>query len=296
MDEKLKAKIIEEQKLAYKIKTNKIKKTIIGSIIKEIRNFFKKNYWNIKFNVNYKIKSLQNYKNIFENKISILVPSRGRSKKLGRFLETLTLNTAKLKRIELLILLDNDEIEIENYLKLVDNYNKNINIKIFQINLKTHAERNNYLAKKSNGSVIFPANDDLVIETINWDNLVDKEFSKVGINEPLCLWVDSGNKYPYLHCHFPIINKEWYKRLGYVGSELFNFWYLDTWICDLAKKSNKMLYAKRIKFKEFNAQSNLSEFDETYMKNISDNKMEKDLDIWNNSMKIRIEESKKLLN
>ena len=56
-----------------------------------------------------------------------------------------------------------------------------------------------------------------------------------------------------------------------------------------------MLYVKSIKFKEFNAQSNISEFDETYMKNISDNKMEKDLDIWNNSMKIRIEESKKLL-
>ena len=295
MDEKLKAKIIEDQKLAYKKKTNKIKKTVIGSIIKEIRNFFKKRYWDIKFNLYYKIKSLKNNKNFFENKISILIPSRKRSKKLERFLETLKKKTANLKRIELLILLDNDELEIENYRKLVDRYKKNIEIKIFQINLKTHAERNNYLAKKSNGSVIFPANDDLVIETINWDNLVDKEVSKVGDEEPLCLWVNSGNKYPYLHCHFPIINKEWYKRLGYVGSELFNFWYLDTWICDLAKKSNKMLYVKSIKFKEFNAQSNISEFDETYMKNISDNKMEKDLDIWNNSMKIRIDESKKLL-
>ncbi len=295
MDEKLKAKIIEDQKLAYKKKTNKIKKTVIGSIIKEIRNFFKKRYWDIKFNLYYKIKSLKNNKNFFENKISILIPSRKRSKKLERFLETLKIKTANLKRIELLILLDNDELEIENYRHLVDRYKKNIEIKIFQINLKTHAERNNYLAKKSNGSVIFPANDDLVIETINWDNLVDKEVSKVGDEEPLCLWVNSGNKYPYLHCHFPIINKEWYKRLGYVGSELFNFWYLDTWICDLAKKSNKMLYVKSIKFKEFNAQSNISEFDETYMKNISDNKMEKDLDIWNNSMKIRIEESKKLL-
>lgn len=295
MDEKLKAKIIEDQKLAYKKKTNKIKKTVVGSIIKEIRNFFKKRYWSIKFNLYYKIKSLKNNKNFFENKISILIPSRKRSKKLERFLETLKIKTAKLKRIELLILLDNDELEIENYRQLVDHYKKIIEIKIFQINLKTHAERNNYLAKKSNGSVIFPANDDLVIETINWDNLVDKEVSKVGDEEPLCLWVNSGNKYPFLHCHFPIINKEWYKRLGYVGSELFNFWYLDTWICDLAKKSNKMLYVKSIKFKEFNAQSNISEFDETYMKNISDNKMEKDLDIWNNSMKIRIEESKKLL-
>ena len=160
MDEKLKAKIIEDQKLAYKKKTNKIKKTVIGSIIKEIRNFFKKRYWDIKFNLYYKIKSLKNNKNFFENKISILIPSRKRSKKLERFLETLKKKTANLKRIELLILLDNDELEIENYRKLVDRYKKNIEIKIFQINLKTHAERNNYLAKKSNGAVIFPANDD----------------------------------------------------------------------------------------------------------------------------------------
>ena len=57
-----------------------------------------------------------------------------------------------------------------------------------------------------------------------------------------------------------------------------------------------MIYVKKIKFKEFNAQANIEEFDNTYLKNISDNKMEKDIDIWNNSSESRIKDSNKLIN
>ena len=57
-----------------------------------------------------------------------------------------------------------------------------------------------------------------------------------------------------------------------------------------------MIYTKKIKFKELNAQANIEEFDDTYLKNISDNKMEKDIDIWNNSVDLRIKDSDKLIN
>ena len=297
MNEEYKKKIVSDQKLAFKKKTNKIQKNVFKSIVKEIKNFFKKNYWKIKFTFDYYKKtflSLKNMKNIKINKISILIPTRNRSKKLDRFLNTLKLKTSKINRIELLILFDQDEPDLKNYEQILENYSGFLEIKIFKKNLKTHAERNNFLAKNIQGTIIFPANDDIVIETNNWDDLLDIEVSKFKKGDPLCIWPDSGNKYPFLHCHFPIINDIWYQKLGYVGSELFNFWYLDTWICDLAKRSGKMIYAKKIKFKEFNAQANIEEFDETYVKNISDNKMEKDIDIWNNSINIRIKESTKL--
>ena len=50
----------------------------------------------------------------------------------------------------------------------------------------------------------------------------------------------------------------------------------------------------KIKFKEFNAQANTDEFDNTYLRNIADNKMEKDIEIWENSVFQRINEAKKL--
>ncbi len=300
MNEELKKKIIADQKLAFKKKKNKIKKNILRSIIKEIKNFFKKNYWKLFFNLHYYFKTIIFFINknndIFTNKISILIPSRSRSKKLDRFLKTLILKTANKLRIEILILLDVDEPEFDKYFKVLQNYEKKFQIKTFRKNFETHAERNNFLAKNSDGTILFPANDDIIVETDNWDNLIDIEVAKFKTNEPLCIWPDSGNKYPFLHCHFPIINKVWYKKLGYVASELFNFWYLDTWICDLAKRSKKMIYTKKIKFKELNAQANIEEFDDTYLKNISDNKMEKDIDIWNNSVDLRIKDSDKLIN
>ena len=107
MNEEYKKKIISEQKLAFKKKTNKIQKNVFKSIVKEIKNFFKKNYWKTKFTFDYYKKtflSLKNMKNIKLNKISILIPTRNRSKKLDRFLNTLKLKTSKINRIELLIL------------------------------------------------------------------------------------------------------------------------------------------------------------------------------------------------
>ena len=298
MNEELKKKILADQKLAFKKKVNKINKNIFRSIVKEIKNFFKKSYWKITFNFFYFLKTLiflfkkENKNSI--NKISILVPSRNRSKKLNRFLDSLNSKTAIKSRIEILILLDSDESQLVEYDKILKNYQIKFEIKLFNKNFRTHAERNNFLAKNSSGTIIFPANDDIIVETNNWDTLIDLEVAKFKKNEPLCLWPDSGNKYPFLHCHFPIINNIWYQKLGYVASELFNFWYLDTWICDLAKRSNKMIYVKKIKFKEFNAQANPEEFDDTYLKNISNNKMEKDIDIWNDTIHLRIKDSIKL--
>ena len=81
-----------------------------------------------------------------------------------------------------------------------------------------------------------------------------------------------------------------------MGCELFNFWYLDTWICDLAKRSKLFIYSNKIKFIEFNAQANIDELDNTYLRNIADNKMEKDIEIWENSISQRIIEANKLKN
>ena len=50
-------------------------------------------------------------------------------------------------------------------------------VKKFFDNLKTHALRNNFLAKNCNGDIIFPVNDDMIITTNNWDKIIDDEFS-----------------------------------------------------------------------------------------------------------------------
>ena len=51
-----------------------------------------------------------------------------------------------------------------------------------------------------------------------------------------------------------------------------------------------------VKFIEFNAQANIDQLDNTYLRNIADNKMEKDIEIWENSISQRIIEANKLKN
>jgi len=293
--------IIQDQKKKFKAKAGKDKKNILLSIKKEILVFLKKVYWKNFFNIKYILLTIAYFlknkkKKIKKNTISLLLPTRCRFNKFKRFLDSLIKKTHHKYRIENLVFLDDDDPEKNLYVNEINQvYSKKINIKLFINRLETHPKRVNYLAKRCSGDLLLAINDDNLIITNNWDSILDIECSKIDMKKPYAIWINSGNKYPFLHCHQPIINRSWYERLGYFYSELFNFWYGDTWICDLSKRTNKCLLCKNILFKEFNAEAFPEEADLTYLKNISNSNMEKDIDIWNSSLLKRLEESRKLL-
>ena len=231
-------------------------------------------------------------KRINKFEISILLPTRERSKKFERFLNSLVLTCNDLSRIELLLLIDEDDKEINDYKNIIKKYFRKLNIKLLIKNLATHAIRNNYLAKKCSGEIIFPINDDMIFVSNNWDIKIDQEFSKLNMKNPFCLWIKSNIKYQYLHCDYPIINRSWYEKLKYVGSENFNFWYLDTWICDLSMRSGLYLVTPNIIVDQLSANRIKTEVDNTHLRNINSSKGEKDLKIWHKTKKERILHSK----
>jgi len=276
----------------------KNKRSIYQSLKKDLKKGFTRFYWFIytfiKYNyLTFKFKIFNN--KINTNKISLLLPSRERSQKFRRMLNSLKSKCSNINRIEILLLLDEDDKEIVNYKNLIDNEFKDLNIKLIIKNLKTHAIRNNYLASISNGDILFPANDDMIFISSNWDHYIDSEFSKIDKNIPFCLWINSGKKYNYLHCDFPILNKAWYKSLGYIGSEFFNFWYLDTWICDLSFKSKKFIVSDKIVVDQLSADTHENEVDNTFLKNKKDGIPEKDFLIWNDTEKNRKIDANKLI-
>jgi len=276
----------------------KKKRSIYESLNKDFKKGIKRFFWFSYTTIKYSILSLMFYlykKKISSYKISLLLPTRERSQKFERMLNSLILTSFNKSRLEILLLLDENEPEINSYKKIVENNSQKINIKIIIQNLSTHALRNNYLASKSNGDILFPINDDLIFISKNWDNYLDLEFSKININKPNCLWIDSGKKYNYLHTDFPIINRSWYERLGYVGSEYFNFWYLDAWICDLSFKSKKFLVSRKIKVNQLSADTFQNECDNTFLKNKRNGIPEKDFVIWKNTESKRKLDAKKLL-
>ncbi len=258
------------------------KKNIYQSIKKDIRKGIRRLFWFFYTNIKYKFLTINfnDKKNLKEFKISILLPTRERSIKFKRMLDSLIRTCKNIYRIELLILLDEDDREFNKYEEILkDTKYKNLKSKIYVINLPSHAKRNNYLATKSTGEILFPFNDDVIFMSQNWDIEIDLEFSKIK-NRPYSLWINSGQKYLYLHSDFPVVNRIWYEKLGYVGSEFFNFWYLDTWICDLGLRSKKFLISKKIKLYQYSANTINEEVDSTHLKNIKNDIPKKDEIIW----------------
>jgi len=277
-----------------KSKKRNIFKKLIKKIIKGLRRIYWFNFTYLKyFYLSFKFKFSK--KKIIKHKISLLLPSRERSKKFERMLKSLIITCKDLKRLELLLLIDTDDKDINEYKQIIKEYENKLKINIFILDLQTHAKRNNYLAKNSSGDLIFPINDDIVFTSYEWDHWLDIEFSKNNFDNPFCVWIDAGNRYRYFHCDFPIVNRKWYEKLGYIGSEYFNFWYLDTWICELSRRSNIFLLTYNIIVKQFSAHSLKNEIDNTYLKNIESGDQGKDDIIWLNTQKQRIIDSKKLI-
>lgn len=277
---------------------NKKKRNIFQSIKKDILKGFKRMYFFSYTFLKYHLFSITAFilkKKIQTFKISLLLPTRERSKKFERLLLSLIKTCQYQNRVEILLLLDEDDKEIDRYKEIIKKeIFRSLNFIFIIKNLKSHAIRNNHLAELSTGNIIFPINDDMIFVSKRWDYFIDREFSKIDMDRPFCIWIKSNIKYSYLHCDYPIINKSWHKRLGYVGSENFNFWYLDTWICDLSMRSGRYLITPNIKVDQLSANKFKNEIDETHLRNINSDKEEKDYNIWQKTRGERIKHAKLL--
>lgn len=271
-------------------------RNIFQSINKDILKGFKRIYWYNYLRLKKVLLSL-NSKDLKRYNISILYPTRERSAKFNRMLNSLIVNCNDPSRINIMLLFDTDEPDLDKYKQIInDKLYKDLNFQIYIKDLKNHAIRNNYLANISNDPILFPVNDDIIFKSENWDKYIDKEFSKINMNKPYCIWTDTGNKYPYLHSDFPILNKAWYDKLGYLSSEIFNHWYFDTWICDLSIRSKKFHLSENIKIYQYSAHSIKEEVDATHLRLTRNDNSSKDKLIWEESLPIRITDAKKLIN
>ena len=271
-------------------------RNIFQSINKDILKGFKRIYWYNYLRLKKVLLSL-NSKDLKKYNISILYPTRERSAKFNRMLNSLIVNCNDPSRINIMLLFDTDEPDLDKYKQIInDKLYKDLNFQIYIKDLKNHAIRNNYLANISNDPILFPVNDDIIFKSENWDKYIDKEFSKINMNKPYCIWTDTGNKYPYLHSDFPILNKAWYDKLGYLSSEIFNHWYFDTWICDLSIRSKKFHLSENIKIYQYSAHSIKEEVDATHLRLIRNDNSLKDQLLWEESLPIRITDAKKLIN
>jgi hypothetical protein len=194
------------------------------------------------------------------NKISVIFPSRGRSKICIEAVDSLYDFCDDPNRIEVLIGVDDDDnISLETLSKYAkDNSSRDITIVEFKRkSYENFIEYINELALKSTGDWIFGFSDDMLVKTQGWDSEVIKysDFTVISPAVPnnysVRKSIESKKKKPKtVYSYNPIWPRAWLDTLGYISKDVA----ADVWTHEVAEKvgifhmANEIeLYSRRYK-------------------------------------------------
>ena len=162
--------------------------------------------------------------------ISILLPSRGRREVLKESILTLIENASNPKRLELLLGLDADDEGVQEYIKdniapILKEHQVECRANIFEPlgyeNLHTYV---NTLASNANGKWLMFWNDDGLMKTKNWDNVVTEYDGQFKLLAPK----DNHEGHPY--AIFPIVPIDWFRLMDHLSLNAQN----DAWLSHIA--------------------------------------------------------------
>jgi len=148
--------------------------------------------------------------------ISVLLPTRGRTTALTNSIESLVTNCSNTDNIEILLGLDQDDtIGRDHFLTQIKPYLDNAGVAYCAIEFEPmgYTGLNRYyngLAEKSQADWLFVWNDDAVMNTQGWDQVVDQYQGQFRL-----LKIHTHNEHPY--SIFPIYPREWYDLFGFLA-------------------------------------------------------------------------------
>lgn len=145
--------------------------------------------------------------------IAILLPSRARTESLTRSVVSIVELANRPDRLEMLFGFDeDDQIGIDHFVEQIQPWldQQNISYEALSWPSLGYAGLNQYyntLAKSASADWLFVWNDDAVMDTQGWDDVV-RQFD----NQFKILKVHTHNEHPY--SIFPIVPRSWYDTLG----------------------------------------------------------------------------------
>lgn len=162
--------------------------------------------------------------------ISVLLPTRGRKEVLKKSLETLITKATVTKRVEIILGLDDDDVEVKQYIEdevapFLRDHEIECRANIFQPlgyeNLHTYV---NTLANSATGEWLFFWNDDALMLTDGWDEVIDSYNGQFKLLGPK----DNHNGHPY--AILPIVPKDWFRLMDHLSQNAQN----DAWLSHVA--------------------------------------------------------------
>ena len=169
-------------------------------------------------------------------KISILLPTRKRTGLVVKSLETLLKLAKDTSRIEILIAYDQDDLESKNFFQsdwscFINQYH--IEYKVFETERQGYAKLHryiNFLAYQSTGDWLMFWNDDALMLTENWDQLIRNEKDFFGLLRM------PNVSYDHPFALFPVFPRRWLDEFGMVSPVTHSDW----WIYQVCNSTNKI--------------------------------------------------------
>jgi hypothetical protein len=162
--------------------------------------------------------------------ISVLLPTRGRTEVLRKSLKSLVEKATKPERIEILFGIDEDDTDTLDYIKDV------ISVDLKELGIESRASifkplgyENlhiyvNTLAGNAQGEWLFFWNDDCLMVSEGWDEVIDQYNGQFKLLGPK----DNHNGHPY--AILPIVPKDWFILMGHLSQNAQN----DAWLSHIA--------------------------------------------------------------
>ena len=178
-------------------------------------------------------------------KISLLLPTRGRPNLLKRLLRSIIDNTLDLKRIEVILCLDDDDTESH----AIDDPRLNI-VKLIG-HKSTMGDYNTKCLNHATGDIILLMNDDLVICTKEWDQII-LDFS-LTIPDGIFMAYPNDKEAGKLMSTFPIMSRKTCETLSNPYPKEYDDLFIDIHIFDIFIRlkhigENRMFYLDKLVF------------------------------------------------
>jgi glycosyltransferase involved in cell wall biosynthesis len=165
-----------------------------------------------------------------EKKITILLPTRGRPEVLETSLQSLIDRASNPKDIEIMLGIDEDDPNTIEYVKeKIAPYLQEAGVEARANIFKPIGYENlhnyvNTLAGNGQGEWIFFWNDDALMETEGWDEVIDSYTGQFKLLAPK----DNHDGHPY--AILPIVPRDWYILVGHLSQNAQN----DAWLSHIA--------------------------------------------------------------
>lgn len=176
----------------------------------------------------------------YNDKISILMPSKGRPLQMARGIQSALETIEDLKNFELIIFADEDDKEtIEKANEFVKTF-RNVTLISGPAPYKQPDLWNNLLPYAT-GDIIVPFSDDQVFRTTGWDMIVRRSLSQFPDKIVLLNCEDGADQPQLLTVTTFILHRRIIDTLGYLFPPYFDAYRTDEWFTDVFKAINRIL-------------------------------------------------------